>query len=121
MVHHYEYSTYNSHQKVLVNLQASNMDAVKSKNCVPFSQISVFVFVARRYRKSSSFSAFIYFRLLPLLYNGNNIVVCQVVSFDITTNKFNYRQYRKLTRHFCHRCLPKQRRSFNAMTMINDV
>jgi len=28
-----------------------------------------------------------------------NIVVCEVVSFRITTNKFNYRQYRKLTRH----------------------
>jgi len=26
-VHHYEYSTINSHHKVLVNLQASNMDA----------------------------------------------------------------------------------------------
>ena len=30
MVHHYQYSTINSHHKVLVNLQASNMDAVKS-------------------------------------------------------------------------------------------
>jgi len=29
MVHHYEYSTINSHHKVLVNLQASNMGAVK--------------------------------------------------------------------------------------------
>jgi len=29
MVHHYEYSTINSHHKVLVNLQASNMDALK--------------------------------------------------------------------------------------------
>ena len=38
MVHHYEYSTINSHHKVLVNLQASNMDALKSKRCVPFSQ-----------------------------------------------------------------------------------
>jgi len=58
MVCHYEYSTDNSHGKVLVNLQASNMDAVKSKSCVPFSQICVFTFVARRCRKSSSFSAF---------------------------------------------------------------
>jgi len=38
MEHHYEYSTINSHRKVLVNLQASNMDAVKSNSCVPFSQ-----------------------------------------------------------------------------------
>jgi len=29
---HYEYSTYNSHHKVLVNLQASNVDAVKNLN-----------------------------------------------------------------------------------------
>jgi len=33
-VHHYEYSTINSHHKVLVNLQASNMDAVKSNSCI---------------------------------------------------------------------------------------
>jgi len=43
----------------------------------------------------------------------------------MTTNKFNYRQYRKLMRqsfgHRINRRLPKQRRSFNAMTMINDV
>jgi len=32
MVHHYEYSTINSHHKVLVNLQASNMDALKNQN-----------------------------------------------------------------------------------------
>jgi len=32
MVCHYEYSTYNSHHKVHVNLQASNMDAVKNLN-----------------------------------------------------------------------------------------
>jgi len=38
MVHHYEYSTIISHHKVLVNLQASNMDALKSKSCVPFSK-----------------------------------------------------------------------------------
>jgi len=31
MEYHYEYSTYNSHHKVLVNLQASNMDALKVK------------------------------------------------------------------------------------------
>jgi len=31
------YSPYNSHHKVLVNLQTSNMDAVKSKSFVPFS------------------------------------------------------------------------------------
>jgi len=30
----------------------------------------------------------------------NNIVVCEVVTFHITTNKFDYRQCRKLTRHF---------------------
>jgi len=28
MVHHYKYSTINSHHKVLVNLQDSNMDAL---------------------------------------------------------------------------------------------
>jgi len=39
MEYHYEYSTYNSHQKVLINLQASNMDGLKSKSCMPFSQI----------------------------------------------------------------------------------
>jgi len=34
MVYHYEYSTCNSHHKVLVglNLQASNMDALKNQN-----------------------------------------------------------------------------------------
>ena len=32
MVHHYEYSTINSHHKVLVNLQASNIDALKNQN-----------------------------------------------------------------------------------------
>jgi len=58
MVYHYEYNNYNSHYKELVNLQASNMGALKSKICVPFSQICVFTFVARRCRKSSSFSAF---------------------------------------------------------------
>jgi len=30
MEYHYEYSTYNSHHKLLVNLQASNMDALKN-------------------------------------------------------------------------------------------
>jgi len=59
MVYRYEYSTYHSQYKVLVNLQAANMDALKSKICVSFSQIFVFTFVARRRRKSSSFSAFI--------------------------------------------------------------
>jgi len=59
MVYHYEYSTYNSHHKVLVNLHASNLDALRSKNCVPFSQICVFTFVARRCKKSSSFSEFL--------------------------------------------------------------
>ena len=44
MEYHCEYSTYNSHHKVLVNLQASNMDALKS--CVLFSQMCVFAFVA---------------------------------------------------------------------------
>jgi len=39
MEYHNGYSTCNSHDKVLTNLQASNMDAVKSKSCVPFSQI----------------------------------------------------------------------------------
>jgi len=58
MEYHYEYSTYNSHHKVLVNLQASNMGALKSKSCAPFNQILFFTFVARRCRKSPSFSAF---------------------------------------------------------------
>jgi len=39
MEYRYENSTYNSHHKVLVNLQASIMDAVKRKSCVPFNQI----------------------------------------------------------------------------------
>jgi len=39
MVHHYEYSTIYSHHKVLVNLQASNMDAVKSNSCVRLVKI----------------------------------------------------------------------------------
>ena len=30
MEFHYEYSTYNSHHKLLVNLQAFNMDALKN-------------------------------------------------------------------------------------------
>jgi len=59
MVYNYEYTTYNASHKVLENLQASNMDALKSKSCVPFSKNCVFTFVARRCRKSSSFSAFI--------------------------------------------------------------
>ena len=33
MEYRYEYSTYNSHHKVLVNLQASIMDALKCKAC----------------------------------------------------------------------------------------
>ena len=32
MVHHYEYSTINSYHKVLVNLQASNTDALRNQN-----------------------------------------------------------------------------------------
>jgi len=32
MVNRYEYDTYNSHHKVLANLQASNMDAPKKQN-----------------------------------------------------------------------------------------
>jgi len=32
MVYHYEYSTNNSHHKVRVNLQASNMDALRNQN-----------------------------------------------------------------------------------------
>jgi len=32
MEHCYEYSTYNSHHKVRVNQQASNMDALKNRN-----------------------------------------------------------------------------------------
>jgi len=34
--------------------------------------------------------------LLSSYYNGNNIAVYEVVSFHITTNKFNYRHYRNL-------------------------
>jgi len=59
MMHHYDYSTINSHHKVLVNLQASNMDAVKSNSCMPCSQNCVFTFVAIRCRKSSPFSPFL--------------------------------------------------------------
>jgi len=32
MVYHYEYRTYNSQHKVLVNLQDSNMDALENQN-----------------------------------------------------------------------------------------
>jgi len=36
----YEYSTYNSHHKVLLNLQASNMGALRTKtNTGPHNQI----------------------------------------------------------------------------------
>jgi len=62
---HTQCSTCNSHRKILVNLQASNMDALRSNSCVPFSQNCVFTFVARQCRKSSSFYAFIWFGLLP--------------------------------------------------------
>ena len=48
-------STYNSHHKVLVNLQASNIDAIQSKSCVQFSKICVFTFVARRCRSRLHF------------------------------------------------------------------
>jgi len=41
MVYHYEHSPHNSHHKVIVNLQASNNDALKSKSCVMFSQTSI--------------------------------------------------------------------------------
>jgi len=34
MVYHYEYTTYYSNHKVLVNLQAANMDALKNQNYV---------------------------------------------------------------------------------------
>jgi len=64
MEHNYEYSTCNSHHKALVHLQASNMHTLKSKSCMPFSQICAFTFVARWCTKSSSYSAFIQFRLL---------------------------------------------------------
>jgi len=46
MEYHYEYSTYSSHHKVHVNLQASNVDALKSNSCVLFTQICVFTSVA---------------------------------------------------------------------------
>ena len=39
MVHHYENRTNNSHHKVLASLQAFNMDVLKNKICVLFSQI----------------------------------------------------------------------------------
>ena len=42
MVFNYEYSTYKSHHNVLVNLQASNMDALKNQNyglCWPTQSI----------------------------------------------------------------------------------
>jgi len=32
MEYYYEYSTYNSHHKVLIDLQASNMDALENQN-----------------------------------------------------------------------------------------
>jgi len=32
MKYNYEYSTYNSQHKVLINLQACNMDALKNQN-----------------------------------------------------------------------------------------
>jgi len=35
------------------------------------------------------------------------IVVCEVVSFHITTNKVNYRQYHELARHFWSQMLTK--------------
>jgi len=47
MVYHYECGIYNSHHKVLINLHASNMDALISKSCVLFSQICVFTLVAK--------------------------------------------------------------------------
>jgi len=31
MEYHYEYSTYNNHHKVLLNLHACNMDALKNQ------------------------------------------------------------------------------------------
>jgi len=34
MEYHYKYSTYNSHHKVLINLSASNMDALRNQNYV---------------------------------------------------------------------------------------
>jgi len=34
---HYEYGTYNSHHKVLVNLHASNMDALKKNKTMAYT------------------------------------------------------------------------------------
>jgi len=59
MVHHYEYSTYNNHHKVLVNLQASNMDALKNQNyglCWPTQSV-------KKNIQQTVFSAV--FKLLP--------------------------------------------------------
>jgi len=41
-------------------------------------------------------------------YSRNYIAVCEVVIFHITTSKLNYRQYRKLTRHFWSQMLTKR-------------
>jgi len=121
MEYHYEYNTYNSHHKALINLQASNIDAVNSKSCMPFSQIvfTMWMVCCKMVQEVVFIFCIHLIQVVTIIvYNGHNIIVCKVVSFRITTNKFNYRQYRKLTRH---RYLPKQRRKFNAMTMISDV
>ena len=93
------------------------MDALKS--CVLFSQMCVFAFVAidgagSRLHFLHSFNSGCY------RHSTMEIVAGEIVSFHITTNRFNYRQYRKLMHHFWSQVL-KQRRKFNAMTMINDV
>ena len=74
--------------------------------------------VGRRCKKSSTSSAFIWHRS----YTETTLQLVTSVSFDVTINKSNYRQYRKLTGHFWCQVLTKTTYiSFNPMPMINDV
>jgi len=79
MVCHYEYSTYNSNHKVLVNLQASNMEAVKSKSFVPFSQTCVFTLLQDGAQSRPlflhSFNSGCYHHSRPLQWNLDGYIV----------------------------------------------
>jgi len=94
MEYHYEYSTYNSHHKVLVNFHASNMDALKSKSCASFNQILFSRLLQDGARSCLHFlhsfnSGYYHHSTIEIILQFAN---CEVVSFHITANKFNYRQ-----------------------------
>jgi len=117
--YHYEYSTYNSHHKVLVNFHASNMDAFKSKSCAPFNQI---LFLRLLQDGSGSCLHFLHSFNSCYYHHSTVEIILQFarlsVSISLQTNLITVN--RKLTRHFWYwsQIHTKASRSFSAMTMI---